>query len=46
MSAYFSLGAAGGFRKIQSQEPMKSTGEKLVRKKNRRSPLFFPVYDF
>ena len=30
MSAYFSLGATGGSRKIQSQEPIKSTGEKLV----------------
>ena len=39
MSAYFSLGAAGGSRKIQSQEPIKSTGEKLARKKNRRSPI-------
>ena len=46
MSAYFSLGAAVGSRKIQSQEPIKSAGEKLVRKKNRRSPLFFPEYDF
>ena len=42
MSAYFSLGAAVGSRKIQSQEPIKSAGEKLARKKNRRSPLFFP----
>ena len=48
MSAYFSLGAAGGSRKIQSQEPIKSTGEKLARKKKQEisDPLFFPVYDF
>ena len=39
MSAYFSLGAAGGSRKIQSQEPIKSKGEKLARTENRRSPI-------
>ena len=34
MSAYFSLGAAVGYRIIQSQEP-KSAGEKMTRKKKR-----------
>ena len=46
MSAYFSLGAAGGFRKIQSQEPMKSTGEKLARKKKQEISSLFPRVRF
>ena len=46
MSAYFSLGAAVGSRKIQSQEPIKSAGEKLARKKKPEISSLFPEYDF
>ena len=46
MSAYFSLGAAVGSRKIQSQEPIKSAGEKLARKKKPEISCLFPEYDF
>ena len=46
MSAYFSLGAAVGSRKIQSQEPIKSAGEKLARKKKPEISSLFPEYNF
>ena len=46
MSAYFSLGAAVGSRKIQSQEPIKSAGEKLARIKKPEISSLFPEYDF
>ena len=46
MSAYFSLGAAVGSRKIQSQEPIKSAGEKLARKKKPESSSLFPRVRF